>query len=94
MESKQWFVHDNRTRTIRTYERRDLVIANQQGYEFAQGVAAVVRPYRKEPYVMIGFYNGTRKNIRNGGGLCLDVYGNSNVHYQPITFWACHNELN
>jgi hypothetical protein len=43
---------------------------------------------------MIGYFRGARKNIRNGGGLCLDVAGGKNKNNQHLTFWPCHNGLN
>lgn len=45
---KQWFVHDSRTNTIRAHSMRNHVVANQLGYGFNIGYAAVVRPYTND----------------------------------------------
>ena len=92
--TKQWFVFDSRTQTIRPITNRKYVIANQLGQRFIRGRAAVVRPYRAHIYVKIGYYKGNRRNIRNAIGLCLDVWGGRNVNNQHLTWWTCHNGLN
>lgn len=91
---KQWFIFNKRTRTIRSADNRRLVISNQQGYRYRIGVAAVMRYWRSEVYQRIAYYSGSRRNLRNNGGKCLDVYGNSNTDYRHTTFWNCHNGLN
>jgi len=91
---KQWFVFDSRTRTIRAYSRRSSVIANQKGYRYRIGVAATVRPWANEVYQRIAWYGGSRRNIRNYGGKCLDVHGGHNHNNRHVIFWNCHNGLN
>lgn len=92
--NKQWWAFDSRTRTIRALSRRSHVIANQQGQGFKIGRAAVIRKYTGNNSEKIIYYLGQRRNIRNQGGKCLDVWGGRNVHNQQTTFWNCHNGLN
>lgn len=77
-DKRQWFVFDRRTKTVRPMLKRNYVVANQIGQRFNRGKAAVIRPYRRESFVLLGYYSGPRKNFRNGGGLCLDVWGGIN----------------
>jgi hypothetical protein len=38
--------------------------------------------------------NGARRNIRNNGKQCLDVWGGRNLNNQHLTWWTCHNGVN
>jgi hypothetical protein len=93
-DDKQWFVFDRRTHTIRASAQRNLALSNQQGQQYRVDVAAVMRPWRKEPFQRISYYSGTRRNIRNNGQKCLDVHGGSNTDNRHVIFWHCHNGLN
>jgi hypothetical protein len=93
-DNKQWFVFNSRTHTIRTWSDRRQVIANQVGQGFIVGKAAVVRPWKSENFQKIQWHGGSKRNIRNNGGKCLDVWGGKNVNLQHLTFWDCHNGLN
>jgi len=92
--NRQWFVFNRRTRTIRAFARRSHAISNQRGSKFIRGRIAVVRDFRKEIDQNISFYGGSRRNLRNNGRQCLDVYGGSNTNNRHTTFWNCHNGLN
>jgi hypothetical protein len=61
---------------------------------FKIGVAAVIRPWKGENFQKITYHPGTLRNLRNNGGMCLDVAGGKNVNNQHLTFWTCHNGLN
>jgi hypothetical protein len=93
-DNKQWFVFDWRSKTIRASSNRKLVLANQKGTGFRIGVAATVRPYLNSYYQRSHWFGGSRRNIRNNGGKCLDVHGGSNTHMRHVIFWNCHNGLN
>jgi len=92
--NKQWFIFDRRSRTIRAWSSRTLAISNQSGKGFRIGVAAVVRSYKNEVYQRLSYYGGSRRNLRNVGGKCLDVHGGVNKHNRHVIFWNCHNGLN
>jgi hypothetical protein len=89
-----YWVFDQRTNTIRSAHYRNWVLSNQRGYGFRIGRPAVVRAWTGEKSQPIKFYGGSRRNIRNYNGKCLDVYGGKNVHNQPVTWWNCHNGPN
>jgi hypothetical protein len=91
---KQWFVFDWRTKTIRAWSDRRKVISNQYGQGFNINVAAVVRLYKAEPYQKTLWFGGSRKNIRNFAGKCLDVHGGHNHQHRHTIFYNCHNGLN
>lgn len=93
-DSKQWFVFDSRTKTIRAWADRNKVISNQINTKYNRGNAANVRQFKNEIYQRIAWYGGSRRNIRNLGGLCLDVHGNSNSNGRHLIWWPCHNNLN
>jgi hypothetical protein len=93
-ENKQWFVFDRRSRTIRTFSRRNYAVSNQRGYGFRIGVAAVARQYKNEVHQRLSFYGGSRRNLRNVAQKCLDVHGGANRHRRHVIFWNCHNGLN
>lgn len=92
--SKQWFVFDRRTRTIRSKKDRDMALSNQKGYQYRIGVAAVMRKYIKESYQRSAYYGGQFRNIRNNANKCLDVHGGRNTHMRHVIFWNCHNGKN
>lgn len=92
--NRQWFIFDKRTRTIRSFSSKNLVISNLAGSAFRIGRPAVVRQYKNEVYQRLAFYGGSRRNIRNNGQKCLDVHGAVNKHKRHVTFWNCHNGLN
>lgn len=73
--NRQWFVFDWRTHTIRAWADRRKVISNQLGQKFLTGRRAVVRVFKGENYQRIQYHGGSRRNIRNNGEKCLDVYG-------------------
>ena len=57
--NRQWFVFDKRSRTIRAWSSRNMVIANQKGYKFSVGAAATVRNFdTNEVYQKIAFFGG------------------------------------
>jgi hypothetical protein len=93
-DRKQWFTFDRRTQTIRQYYRRGYCIGNQVGYYFRTNVAVNVRPYKGRNNDRIRWYNGSSSNIRNNGGFCLDVHGNSNTHRRHVIYYKCHNGRN
>lgn len=94
LAEKGWFTFDSRTRTIRSWTRRNFVLCNQAGQGFNIGQAAVVRVWRSEVYQRIRVYGGSRRNIRNDGGKCLDVHGGHNHNGRHVIFWNCHNGAN
>jgi len=48
--------------------KRDHVIANQLGYNFQAGVAAVIRPYINDLTTPISWRQGSVRNLYNNGG--------------------------
>lgn len=92
-DKKQWWTFDSRSQTIRSWSRRNYVIANQKGYQYRIGVAATARPFTNDLYSRSEWFNGSRRNIRNFGGKCLTVNGAHNKHRRHVTFWNCGNGL-
>lgn len=88
-EGKQWWTFDQRTHTIRAWERRTFAISNQENYGYRIGVAAVIRPWRGEIYQHLTFWKGPHSNLRNNGGKCLDVDGQANHQHRHVIFWTC-----
>jgi hypothetical protein len=54
---------------------------------------------------MLGYFKGLRKNLRNGGGHCLDIWGGASSKRTAstkkagdndlnLTFWPCNIGLN
>jgi hypothetical protein len=64
-DSRQWFIFDWRTKTIRAWADRRKVMSNQFNYKFRIGVAACMRPWRGDMDQRISWYGGSRKNLRN-----------------------------
>jgi hypothetical protein len=93
-DSKQWFIFDKRTRTIRADAKRSFALANQKGRNFNVGSAAVVRTYENNSYIRASYHHGFKRNIRNNGAKCLDIHGGRNAHMHHTTFWHCHNGAN
>jgi hypothetical protein len=57
--------------------------------------AAVVRQYVPGDATQRTYwFRGSNKNIRNGGGHCMDVHGKSNSENRHIIFYNCHNGAN
>lgn len=57
--------------------------------------AAVIRQYViNDATQRVSYFGGNRRNIKNGGGHCLDVHGNSNAHNRHVHWYSCHNGLN
>lgn len=90
----QWWIFDSRTSTIRANKKRSHAISNQIGQGYNIGKVAVIRPFKGDVYQRIMFFPGSRRNIRNRGEKCLDVWGGTNINKQHITWWSCHNGLN
>jgi hypothetical protein len=76
--NRQWWIFDSRTKTIRAWADRQKVVCNQLGHAFHIGRIAVARQWKGENYQRIQWHGGSRKNIRNNGGKCLDVWGGKN----------------
>jgi len=93
-DTKQWFVFDWRTKTIRFAGNRRYVISNQYGAKAWQPRNAHARPYRNEPTQKIRWFRGTYKTIRLVTNNCLDVHGNSNSNGRHVIFYRCHNGVN
>jgi hypothetical protein len=93
-DKRQWFTFDSRTQTIRSYYKRGYALANQAGQGFNVNVAAVIRPYTGHNTEKSQWHSGSKRNIRNNGGKCLDVHGGSNTHNRHVIFWHCHDGLN
>jgi hypothetical protein len=93
-DKMQWFVFDRRSNTIRAWSRRNHALANQRGYQFRRGYAATMRPFDNSNYIRIRWYNGSVRNLRNNGQMCLDVHGNRNYDNRHVIFWTCHNGAN
>lgn len=91
----QWWVFDWRTKTIRSASNLKNVISLPIINDWhSNGLNAVVREFKNEAQQQMGWFNGEFRNIRDVAGRCLDVYGGTNVHNQPIIFWGCHNGAN
>jgi hypothetical protein len=91
---KQWWIFDRRTKTIRPTSRRNYSISNRQGKGFKIKEYAVIRQYIKESYQRLSFFPGSRRNLRNPSGKCLDVYGGSDTNNRHVIFYFCHNGAN
>jgi hypothetical protein len=87
----QWFVFDSRTKSIRSYTKRTYAISNQSGYQNRPRYAVVIRQWKGESYQKISYHKGTKRNLRNTSGFCMDVVGHKDVHRQHLHFWPCHN---
>jgi hypothetical protein len=88
-----YWVFDSRTNTIRSAHYRNWVLSNRQrNYRIGQN--AVVRPWTGEKTQPIKFFGGSRRNIRNYGGKCLDVHGGADQHNRQVIWWNCHNGAN
>ena len=90
----QWFTFDKRTKSIRYFKDRKFAISNQAGHQHRPRFAAVVRPWANEPFQKITFWSGKKATLRNHANLCLDVWGNKDVHRQHTTFYHCHLQNN
>jgi hypothetical protein len=91
---KQWFVFDQRTRSIRADLKRTYSISNRQGYQFKIRQYAVIRKWIGESYQKLSYFPGSRRNLRNPSGKCLDVAGNSDSNNRHVIFFNCHNGAN
>ena len=86
---------DSRTRTIRAAKKRDFVISNEEGKALTLDRHAVIRRYVPgDGTQVVSYFKGPNRNIRNGGGHCLDVHGGVNAENRHIIFWSCHNGAN
>lgn len=90
-DKKQWFVLDQRTRTIRAAGKRNYVISNQEGSGYAIGKAAVIRAWKGQADQRVSFWSGKYQNIRNNGQKCLAVWGGANRNNQHLSWWNCAN---
>lgn len=93
-DNKQWFVFDSRTKSIRAWADRSKAISGQVNQRYNNGNAANVRPWKNEIYQRTAWYGGSRRNIRNLAGMCLDVHGNSNSNGRHLIWYTCHNGAN
>lgn len=94
--TKQWWIFDYRTKTIRAASNRNFVISVQKGgtnwryYHYA----GVVYRYTGHMLQKMRWYNSNRKTIRDVSNRCLDVVGNSDSHNRHTQWYKCHNGLN
>jgi hypothetical protein len=72
--NNQWFTFDSRTKSIRSFYKRNFAVSNQAGYQHRPRYAGVIRPWKNEPYQKIAYWTGQFRNIRNNARLCLDVF--------------------
>jgi hypothetical protein len=93
-DKNQWFIFDKRTNSIRSDSKRSMAISNQAGQRFLRNRAAVVRKWIGEAMQRSAFYGGSRRNVRNVPGQCLDVHGASNTNRRHVIWWDCHNAAN
>jgi hypothetical protein len=93
-DNLQWFSYDTRTNSIRALTRKTFSLSTQRGTGFRNGNAAVMRQFKNENENRIKWFSGSRKNLRNNGGRCLDVHGGHNHENRHIHWWNCHNGLN
>jgi hypothetical protein len=91
---KQWWTFDDRTKTIRSWSKRNFALSNQRGYKYRINVAATIRQWKNEYYQKAKWIGGKYRNIQNLGRKCLDVHGGSNTHKRHVIFYNCHNGLN
>lgn len=89
-----YWVFDSRTNTIRSAHYKNWALSNERGQRYNINRQVVVRAYAREKYQQIRFYGGSRKNIRNLGGKCVDVYQGKNLHNQNVIWYNCHNGVN
>jgi len=94
-DNKQWWSFDIRTRTIRAWSKRSYAISNQRGQFMRHNRYAVIRQFvNNDATQRLSYFPGSRRNLRNSGGHCLDVHGGHNSHNRKVIFWSCHNGLN
>lgn len=93
-DNNQWWTFDSRTRTIRSVSKQNFVFSVQAGKGYKNGAHAVIRPWASQHTQKSHFWRGARKNIRNNGGMCLDVHGAKNTQHRHVTWHHCHNGAN
>lgn len=94
-DDKQSFFFDRRSKTIRSWTKKNYAISNQRGQFLRLNKAIVIRQYVPgDATQRIYYFGGSNKNLRNGGGHCLDVHGKSNSENRHLIFSSCHNGAN
>lgn len=73
----QWFVFDSRTKTIRSYVRRNYSMRTHSGWNGY----AVMAPFRGQVYEQMKFNTNSRyRSIQNAKRRCLAVHSHRNIH--------------
>jgi len=85
-EENQWFVFDSRTKSIRSFKKRNYAIANRYNYQHRPRQYAVIRPWKNDPYQKITFRG---RALINHASICLSVRSKRNTHRQLVTFEPC-----
>jgi len=92
-QENQWWTFDSRTHTIRAWNKRTYAISTIHG-NLAHGQNAVLKPYTGQKNEIATWHAGSRQNVRNAGGFCLDVSGAGNNHHQVVIWHNCHTGEN
>jgi hypothetical protein len=91
---KQWFTFDSRTRSIRSFEKRNFAIATQINQKMRHNQVAIIQRWgtsRHFMYQKSSYFGGKYRNIRNPGGRCLGVETNHNSNHRRVKFYDCTN---
>lgn len=92
-DSKQWWVFDSRTKTIRAFSMQNFVLCIQSGMNWNQGSSVVTRVYKGDNSQWIR-WDAKKGHVKNHKKMCMDVKGGANKQNQPLIWWKCHGMIN
>lgn len=86
---RSWFIYDKRTKSLRLFKNRSMVLSNQLGKSSRPGYFAVFRKYMGTKDQRITVDNS--RYIKNEAGLCLTPRNYKNEDRMPLIWHKCHH---
>jgi len=89
---RSWFYYDTRTKTVRSFVQKNLVMSNQHGFTNQIGRNTAFRPYTAGLSDQIITFPG--KSIRASFGMCLTPHNWAVTEGNIMTWWHCGGNVN
>ena len=91
LAKRNWFYHDVRTNTVRSFVDRTLVLSNQHGFTNQIGRNTAFRPYQANRVdQQVSFVGDTIRAF----GMCLTPHNWAVTEGNIMTWWHCGGNAN
>ena len=93
-DNREWFVYDEKSKTIRLASNKAMVMSNQQGMGIKKGIALVLAPYKSDLQTIVWDKGNARLFNGRIHNRCVDIWQGKNEENQALTYWDCHDGKN